>query len=82
MALDAIRESVAALHESREAIRDGRIAIAEAKLELGMRYARIRRRILGGRRAVELLRTDGWDADLERILSALDGRGKRGSHVN
>ncbi|WP_227375881.1 hypothetical protein [Haladaptatus halobius] len=77
MALDVLRESVATLHESREAIRDGRIAIADAKLELGIRYARLRRRVDGGRRAVELLQTDGSDADFERLLLALDGRPDR-----
>ncbi|WP_227355233.1 hypothetical protein [Haladaptatus salinisoli] len=81
MALDTIRESVATLHESREAIRDGRIAVAEAERELRFRYAELRRRVDGGRRAVELLRTDGPDADLERLLLALDGRPDRPGRI-
>ncbi|WP_266075866.1 hypothetical protein [Haladaptatus caseinilyticus] len=71
MAFRSIREMASILDESRDAIREGRIAIEEAKSELEARHRARKRRIERIERAIELIRTDGLEADLQRLVMTL-----------
>ncbi|WP_440008003.1 hypothetical protein [Halomicrococcus sp. SG-WS-1] len=73
------REVVAVLEESREAVSEGRVALAEGKQAALERRDRLRRRVAGVQRAVELLQQNGGDADLRDVLAALGGRPEAGS---
>ncbi|SIQ88442.1 hypothetical protein SAMN05421858_0690 [Haladaptatus litoreus] len=71
MVVETVRETIAVLRESQEAIREGRTAIHEARVELEARYERRKRQVEDIERAIELLRANGPDTDLQRLVTML-----------